>query len=292
MKKIREITKILEDAGWEPQLCDTPVPVYESVHAGNPADPGQIPPGWVLMPKALFAHSDLMVKVVGNSMIDIGIEDGCWVKMRPCCEPRDGDIVVVAIGQECTVKGYYEDDDGSRWLVPQNRAEKEKYRVIRLDEHLDSVCLCGVVTEVMKPLPRVTGRAMRSLVKEAKGGYDDAPRFSEQRISGVIRLLAKDIKVARHWYAVCRSMIDELIYADDDYDAFCQRVAATVPWHKHLPRPDDMRCMAVESFAKNISRWDERKAPVKGKRFRVYKTIAERTTRLLTMNETDFQLEQ
>ena len=38
-KEVQEITKILEDAGWEPQLCDTPIPVYESVHApiSNPS---------------------------------------------------------------------------------------------------------------------------------------------------------------------------------------------------------------------------------------------------------------
>ena len=36
-KEFKEILKILEDAGWQPQLCDTPIPVYESVHAGNPS---------------------------------------------------------------------------------------------------------------------------------------------------------------------------------------------------------------------------------------------------------------
>lgn len=71
-KEVQEITKILEDAGWEPQLCDTPIPVYESVHAGNPEDPGQIPPEMALVPRAfLNMFREAMVKVKGDSMIDV-----------------------------------------------------------------------------------------------------------------------------------------------------------------------------------------------------------------------------
>ena len=66
-KEVQEITKILEDAGWQPQLCDTPIPVYESVHAGNPEEPGQTPPDMVLVPKGLLAmFSEAMVRVQGN----------------------------------------------------------------------------------------------------------------------------------------------------------------------------------------------------------------------------------
>jgi hypothetical protein len=45
--EVDEILRILEKCGWQAWLCDTPVPVYESVHAGDPADPGQIPPSGV-----------------------------------------------------------------------------------------------------------------------------------------------------------------------------------------------------------------------------------------------------
>ena len=121
-KEIKEITKILEDAGWQPHLCDTPIPAYESVHAGNPEDPGQVPPEMTLVPKEfLRMYRESMVRVIGNSMIDRGIEDGDWVKMSYGGSPHDGDIVVVAIGSECTLKCYYEDDDGTRWLLSQIR---------------------------------------------------------------------------------------------------------------------------------------------------------------------------
>ena len=35
-QELKEIMLLLEKAGWQPQLCDTPLPAYESVHAGNP----------------------------------------------------------------------------------------------------------------------------------------------------------------------------------------------------------------------------------------------------------------
>jgi hypothetical protein len=289
-KEIQEITKILEDAGWQPHLCDTPIPAYESVHAGNPDDPGQIPPDMVLVPKAfLRMYQESMVRVIGNSMIDRGIEDGDWVRMSYGRTPHDGDIVVVAIGTECTLKCYYEDDDGTRWLLSQNRAEKDQYKAIRLDDNLDSVYLCGVVTELSKPLPRVPVKDMRSLVKEAKSEIVEKPRISEQRVRSVIKILGLEIKVARQWYGVCRSMMDEMVIDENEFGTFCDMVKSVLPYHQHLPKESEMQAMAVESFAKPVCKWDERRAPVKGKRYKIYRALADKTTDLLTMSEAEFQ---
>lgn len=290
-KEVKEIMALLERAGWQPLLCDTPIPVYDTpVHAGTPTEPGNIPPGMALIPKALLsAQPEMMVRVKGDSMIDAGIEDGDMVKMALGKSPRDGDIVVVAIDLDCTVKSYYEDDEGLRWLVPQNEAERELYKVIRLDDNLVGVYLCGVVGEVFKPLPRVSCKSLRSAVAEAKKSYEDEPRVSDQRVTAVIRLLGKEIRIQRHWYAVCRGMMDVSVYGENEYDLFCARVAKVLPAHGHLPRVDEMQAMAVESFAKPVVKWDERRAPVKGTRFRAYKALAERSILLLTMREDEFQ---
>jgi hypothetical protein len=52
-----------------------------------------------------------------------------------------------------------------------------------------------------------------------------------------------------------------------------------------------MQAMAVESFSKPVSKWDEKKAPVKGKRYKAYKDLAERTKKLLTMSNEEFILQ-
>lgn len=289
-EELKEIMLLLEKAGWQPQLCDTPLPAYESVHAGNPTEPGQEPLDMIMMPKVFLSMCpESMVKVVGNSMLDAGINDGDWVKMTIGQQPRDGDIVVVVIGSECTVKSYYEDDEGLHWLIPQNKAEQGLYKVICLEETHEKVYLCGVVKEILKPLPRVSTKSLRSTLAALKPHADEEPKITEQRVNEVIRIVAADIKIARMWYAVCRSMIDELIVADKQYDVFCNRVQQVVPYHEHLPRTDEMQAMAVESFSKSVSKWDEKKAPVKGKRYKAYRELAERTTRLLTMSDSEFR---
>lgn len=288
-EELDEVLKMLSDAGWQPQVCDTPIPVYESVHAGNPVDVGQIPPDMELVPRSFLSmYQESMVKVKGNSMADAGIEDGDLVKMGVGRTPRDGDIVVVAIGSECTLKCYYEDDDGTRWLVPQNKAEKEKYKAIRIDEGNANAYVCGVVTEICKPLPRVSTRLIRSLVNEAKASIHEEPKISELRVRLVIKIVGAEIKVARLWYAVCRSMMDKLIFGENQFDDFCDMVKSVLPHHQHLPKEAEMQAMAVESFAKSVSKWVEGNAPVKGKRFKNYKAMADKTTQLLTMSEGEF----
>lgn len=278
-KDYKDILKILEDAGWQPQVCDTPIPVYESVHAGNPEEPGQIPPDMVLVPKAFLSmYPEAMVRVQGNSMIDRDIEDGDWVKMCYGRTPHDGDIVVVAIGSECTVKSYYEDEDGVGWLVPQNKREKEKYKVIRLDEDAGNVHLCGVVTDIRKPLPRVPDKAMKALVDEVKANYEEKPKVCEQRVRKIIGIIESEIKVARLWYAVYRPLID--VGTDclekDDFEGFCSLVRSVVPDHEHLPSVQEMQRMAVLSFSKPVKYWDVNDAPVGRGRFKAYMKIAER----------------
>ena len=275
-KEFKEILKLLEDAGWQPQVCDTPIPVYESVHAGNPEEPGQIPPDMELVPKAFLSmYRESMVRVTGNSMLDSGIEDGDWVKMCYGRTPHDGDIVVVAIGSDCTVKSYYEDEDGVRWLVPQNKAEKEKYKVIRLDGNTDHVHLCGVVTDIKKSLPRVPDRAMKALVDEFKANYEEKPKVSEWQVRKIIGIIESEIKVARLWYAVYRPLIDvgTDCLTEDDFEGFCDLVRSVVPDHEHLPSVQEMQRMAVLSFSKPVEYWDVNNAPVSRGRFKSYMRI-------------------
>ena len=282
-EELKEMMALLEKAGAQPLLCDTPIPLYETpVHAGNPVEPGCIPPDMKLVPKALLAaQPEMMVRVNGNSMADAGIEDGDLVKMTLDMTPRDGDIVVVVIDEECTVKSYYEDDEGQCWLVPQNKAESALYKVIRLDDELVNVHLCGVVGEVFKPLPRVSCKSLRSAVAEAKKSYKDEPKISEQQVSYTIREIAPLVTIARLWYAVYRILADYNVVEEDDFDTFINKVVAEVPHHEHLPSKTELQRLAVQSFAKPVSKWRPDNAPVKGSRYKLYATIANKTEELL-----------
>ncbi len=83
--------------------------------------------------------------------------------------------------------------------------------------------------------------------------------------------------------------MDELVFDENDFGSFCDMVKNVLPSHHHLPKVAEMQTMAVESFAKPVCKWEERRAPVRGKRFKVYKTLADKATMLLTMSEAEFQ---
>jgi repressor LexA len=100
---------------------------------------GQTKAGWGLLaqesiedviplPKQLVGEGDLiMLKVVGESMIDAAIADGDWVVVRRESDIENGDIVVARIeGEslpepEVTVKTFKR-VDGHVWLIPHNPA--------------------------------------------------------------------------------------------------------------------------------------------------------------------------
>jgi len=281
-QELKEIMTILAQQGWQPMLCDTPIPIYESVHAGNPVESGQIPADMTLIPNALLStNPEMLVRVIGDSMVDVGIADGDFVKMAYGVSPRDGDIVVVVIDGECTIKSYYEDDEGVSWLVPQNEEKKDEYRIIRLDDSWCKIYMCGVVNEVLKTMPRVPVRNMRKRVNEARAMYEKQTEISEQQVRRVIREMGSKINVARLWYAVYRVFVDYNIVEDDGFGAFVDMVKEEVPKHKHLPVRDELQRMAALSFAKSVKVWNENNAPVKGKRYKDYLKIAQEAENML-----------
>lgn len=102
------------------------VPILGSVHAGIPVLceenwEGTLPfhaESVGCRREELFA-----LRVLGESMIGIGIMDGDYVVVRRDESARDGDVVVALIGQETTVKTFYREPDRERFrLQPENPA--------------------------------------------------------------------------------------------------------------------------------------------------------------------------
>lgn len=56
-------------------------------------------------------HKPYFVKVSGDSMIGVGIEDGCMVAINPNVEVRNGDNVYVRWKGRCSIKGFIEYSD-------------------------------------------------------------------------------------------------------------------------------------------------------------------------------------
>lgn len=78
---------------------------------------------------------DIMVKIRGNSMIDVGIQDGDVVVVRKTSEFRNGDIVLARSNDGTTVKRFVS-DNGRVYLKPENTDPKYKNIPIYPDTRL------------------------------------------------------------------------------------------------------------------------------------------------------------
>lgn len=97
------------------------IPIVGRVTAGTPIlavenieDTFSLPSNFVKHDKELF-----MLKVSGNSMIEIGINDGDLAIIEKAQDASNGEIVVALIDNEATIKRFFKETDYIR-LQPEN----------------------------------------------------------------------------------------------------------------------------------------------------------------------------
>ena len=88
------------------------VPLVGRVHAGLLTEAIENNEDNFVFSKNLFGGSDLfMLKVVGESMINAGIDDGDLVVVKKQNNANNGDIVVALVENEATVKRFFRKKD-------------------------------------------------------------------------------------------------------------------------------------------------------------------------------------
>ena len=104
------------------------VPLVGQVAAGLPILADQHIEDVFPLPRQLVGDGELIIlRVVGDSMIDAAITDGDWVVVRRESDIENGDIVAAMIesdtsaDREATVKTFRK-RDGHVWLIPHNPA--------------------------------------------------------------------------------------------------------------------------------------------------------------------------
>lgn len=101
------------------------VPVVGRIAAGGPILAQELFEDSFPLPRQLVGDGELIVlKVVGDSMINAAIADGDWVVVRRETDVENGDIVAATIDGvevEGTVKTLKR-SDGHVWLIPHNPA--------------------------------------------------------------------------------------------------------------------------------------------------------------------------
>ncbi len=104
------------------------VPLVGRIAAGGPILAHELVEDIIPLPRQLVGEGDLiMLRVVGDSMINAAIADGDWVVVRRESDVENGDIVAAMIendasaDREATVKTFKK-SAGHVWLIPHNPA--------------------------------------------------------------------------------------------------------------------------------------------------------------------------
>ena len=126
--QIREVPVIGRVAAGEPILA------MENVESTLSVDAGFVPSG------NIFA-----LKVEGDSMRNAGIFDGDYVLARQQESAQQGEIVVAVIGEEATVKRYYQEGTQIK-LMPENDA----YEPILVENGGEPFRIAGKIVGLMR----------------------------------------------------------------------------------------------------------------------------------------------
>lgn len=283
-KELKDICTLLGEANVNYMPCSEMTPVsLTSVPCGSPTELGEEDiDDYIPLPKKLVGlNPEMFIPCHGDSMRDAGYEPGDLLRVRFGIEAQDGDNVLAYVDGACTVKSLFTDEDGSRWLVPQN----DNYKAIHLTEDMD-VRILGVVVAVEKGRVRASTRQMLQSVRRTKNMQRTATRLSEETVNEIIVKMGDEVKHARQWYAVYRAMVDNKVMPEDSLQPFCERVKSLLPEHGHLPAHKELSRIAVQSFSRQVSMWRPDNAPVSGARYMDYLAIAQMTDRLLGGEET------
>lgn len=268
----------MQRMGLHPLWCNTPVPVVDvPVLAGQPRAAGDVTPGqYVMVPRELLGHHPVfLIDVDGYSMRDAGIMPGDRLEVELDSNVADGDIVLAEVDGDCTVKTFFTDDQGVKWLVPCN----DDFDAIRLEGHQWRVV--GKVTGLRKGIPRTTfadcvrsvDRRRTVLMKEnTRTSKSDMPKQPElmvlkafhqrRRIDyNLVRqrleqVLVKQMRHRYEWYAAYRMMMDLHLLDELQLTKFAQQMNA---WFPEAPIPctaDSLGDYAVGHTSKAFSLWD------------------------------------
>ena len=121
-------------------------PIIGQIHCGEPTYAEENFEEYVPLPASLFGYGEFFIlRTVGDSMIDAGIDEGDLVIIRKQTTANYGDIVVALVNDETTLKRYCWDDNRNRfYLHPEN----ERYN----DIYPRSLYIQGVAIKVLKDL--------------------------------------------------------------------------------------------------------------------------------------------
>ena len=238
--------------------------------AGLPNDMGEYDGDFIMLPRKIVGYEPVMMLVVrGESMCGAGIENGDVVTLQLCNDVEDGDIVVAWLDGEVTLKVFYRDEDGEAWLVPQNQL----FKPIRISEFTEARIL-GRVVDVRKAVNRVPFRHIQQQMRAVK--VKDEPKvLTDEIVRRAVQKIIPKMANSRQWFCVYRVLADKGFIHNGAYYELRECIDRLIPNNDYNINTKDMSRMGVGSFNKRLLFWEEDTAPVQGKRFAEYLSLAQ-----------------
>jgi repressor LexA len=120
IRRRRGKSRAIEVRGIFPSGSSRLVPLVGNVRAGDPSLAYEDLEGEIVLDRSLAGGDEtFFLRVKGDSMIGEGIKDGDLALVSPQPVVKDGEIAVVLINEEATVKRVYRDGESLR-LQPAN----------------------------------------------------------------------------------------------------------------------------------------------------------------------------
>jgi repressor LexA len=105
-----------------------------NVSCGVPREPFLESEEFFSIPKSWVGEGVFyIVEASGDSMIDIGIDDGDLVLIRQATEAFDGQVVAVLTDEGTTLKRLMRSENGRPWLLAENKSYPKERRELKPD---------------------------------------------------------------------------------------------------------------------------------------------------------------
>ena len=126
---------------------DFGLPVIGRVAAGSPILATEnVEQSWAVPADMFHPRADFLLRVVGESMIDVGILDGDLLAVHKTEQARSGQIVVARVEDEVTVKRLRRESSSKLLLLPENA----DYEPIEVDLRRQECVIEGLSVGVIR----------------------------------------------------------------------------------------------------------------------------------------------
>lgn len=120
------------------------VPIVGRIACGEPILAEQNFEGSTLLPEGV--NADFALKCQGDSMIDANIQDGDLVFIKETPEVENGEIAAVVIGEEATLKKFYQQGSTITLLPANSNFDPLVYQ----KEEINDIRICGKAVAVLR----------------------------------------------------------------------------------------------------------------------------------------------